>query len=496
LTPIRDRSNDLSRFLPPSKKNYKRICQKVIEHRRGGLEPNPQAASKTCKKQAGPAFASRRLFLIFANDDRIMGPLYQKSVNRAMPNRIHETARAARSPPASRDAAYAVGAGFLGWTLDAFDFALVPISTRQIAKEFDVPDATIAISVTLTLMFRPVGALIFGLVADRYGRRIPLMVNLLFFSAVEVATGLAPNLTTFMILRALFGIGMGGEWGVGASLVMEKVSPRWRGVLSGLLQEGYAIGFLLAALAAHFMLDAFGWRSLFFLGGLPALLAVFVRFFVKESEVWQKTKAESWSHLGRAIRNHWRVWLYLTLLMAMLNFASHGTQDAYKIFLEAHHKIPQATAASVFAFAMVGAVFGGIIFGLASDQFGRRRMMIAAFAGALCVVPLWALSSEMRWIVAGGFAMQFMVQGAWGVIPAHICELSPNQVRGFLPGFSYQCGNLVAASIMYVQTSLGPVYGFPVVLAISASAIFIVAIVVVAAGRERRGLAFHDDAPL
>jgi SHS family lactate transporter-like MFS transporter len=274
---------------------------------------------------------------------------------------------------------------------------------------------------------------------------------------------------------------------------MEKVSPRWRGVLSGLLQEGYAIGFLLAAVAAHFLLDAWGWRSLFFLGGLPALLARFVRFFVKESEIWQKSKAESWSHLGRTISRHWRIWVYLTLLMAMLNFASHGTQDAYKVFLEKYHGLPQATAASVFAFAMVGAVLGGIVFGLASDRFGRRRMMITAFVGALCVVPLWALSVEMRWIIAGGFAMQFMVQGAWGVIPAHICELSPNQVRGFLPGFSYQCGNLIAASIMYVQTSLGRVYGYPIVLAITASAIFILAIVVVAAGRERRGVAFHDD---
>ncbi len=422
-----------------------------------------------------------------------MGPLYQNPDNRTMPNRPHETDDIDRSPRGSPDALFALGAGFLGWTLDAFDFALVPISARQIANEFKVSDATIAISVTLTLMFRPVGALIFGLLADRYGRRIPLMINLLFFSAIEVATGFAPNLTTFLILRALFGIGMGGEWGVGASLVMEKVSPRWRGVLSGLLQEGYAIGFLLAALAAHFLLDAWGWRSLFFLGGLPALLALFVRFFVKESEVWEKSKAESWSHLGRAIGNHWRVWLYLTLLMAMLNFASHGTQDAYKVFLEEHHHIPQATAASVFAFAMVGAILGGIVFGLASDRFGRRKMMIAAFAGALCVVPLWALSSEMRWIVAGGFAMQFMVQGAWGVIPAHICELSPNKVRGFLPGFSYQCGNLIAASIMYVQTSLGPMYGYPAVLTTTASAIFIVAIVVVAAGRERRGLTFSDD---
>jgi SHS family lactate transporter-like MFS transporter len=385
-----------------------------------------------------------------------------------------------------------VTAGFLGWALDAFDFFLVPIALPQIAEDFDVKRPAIAASLTLTLMFRPLGAFLFGLLADRYGRRIPMMMNLVFFSIVEVATAFAPDLTTFLILRALFGIGMGGEWGVGTSLVMEKVPPRWRGLLSGLLQQGYAVGYLLAAVAAFFMLDRFGWRPMFFLGGVPALLAVFIRYFVKESEVWQKSKAESWSQLGRGIASHWKLWLYLTLLMAMLNFASHGTQDMYPDFLEDSHGLGAADRSSVVIIMMIGAILGGVAFGLASDRFGRRLAMSVAFLGALAVVPLWALSSGMGPLIAGAFLMQFMVQGAWGVIPAHISELAPDQVRGFLPGFAYQCGNLVAASIAWVQSTLAEDYTYPSVMAVSAAIIFVGAIVATALGRERRGIVFGN----
>src|SRR5216117_4129563 len=204
-----------------------------------------------------------------------------------------------------------VVAGFLGWTLDAFDFFLVVMCLTAIAAEFHQPDKAIAVTLTVTLAFRPVGAFIFGLLADRYGRRLPLMLDLIFYSVVEVLSGLAPNYATFMVLRALFGIGMGGEWGVGASLAMEKVPPRWRGVLSGFLQEGYAVGYLLAACCYFFVFPRWGWRPMFFIGGLPALLALFVRFRVKESQVWEKKKAESWSHLGRGIAAQWRLFLYL-----------------------------------------------------------------------------------------------------------------------------------------------------------------------------------------
>jgi SHS family lactate transporter-like MFS transporter len=394
------------------------------------------------------------------------------------------------APAPTREAALALTAGFLGWSLDAFDFFLVVIALPRIAGDFHVPDAQIALSLMLTLMFRPVGAFIFGLLADRYGRRLPMMADLIFYAAVEIATAFAPNIMVFLILRALFGIGMGGEWGVGASLVMEKVTPRWRGVVSGLLQQGYAVGYLLAAVAAYLMLDRFGWRPMFLLGGAPALLALFIRFFVRESEVWRKSKAESWSQLGRTIGRHWKLWIYLTVLMAMMNFASHGTQDMFPTFMKRYRGLEPRVYSQVVIVMMIGAIIGGVVFGLASDWLGRRRTMILAFLGALLAVPLWAYSTRLGLIVTGAFTMQMMVQGAWGIIPAHISELSPDAVRGFLPGFSYQCGNLVAASIARLQAQAAEHYQYPRVMAASAVVIFVLAIVATACGQERRGASF------
>jgi SHS family lactate transporter-like MFS transporter len=381
-------------------------------------------------------------------------------------------------------------AGFLGWTLDAFDFFLVVIALPRIAADFHVAETAIAFSITLTLVFRPVGACIFGLLADRYGRRLPMMIDLIFFSVIEIATACAPNLTVFLILRALFGIGMGGEWGVGASLVMEKISPKYRGLLSGFLQEGYAFGYLLSAVAAYFLLDRFGWRPMFLLGGIPALLALFIRFGIKESEVWQKTRAHNWSGLLRTIASHWKLWLYLTLLMAMMNFSSHGTQDLYPTFMKHYRAMNAKTYSSVVMVMMTGAILGGVTFGVASDHLGRRRMMILAFIGAILAIPLWAFSTTIPTIAAGAFLIQFMVQGAWGIVPAHISELSPDTVRGFLPGFSYQCGNLIAACIPLLQAALAVHYPYPHVMAITAATIFLIATLVIALGRERRGVEF------
>jgi len=387
----------------------------------------------------------------------------------------------------------ALFAGFLGWMLDAFDFFLVVVCLTAIAKEFHRRDEEIALSLALTLGFRPVGAFIFGLLADRYGRRLPLMIDLVFYSIVEVLSGLAPNYWTFMVLRALFGIGMGGEWGVGASLAMEKVPPRLRGVLSGLLQEGYAAGNLLASVCYFVVFPRWGWRPLFFIGGLPALLALFVRFKVKESEVWKKTRHKNWGQLGRGIASHWKLFVYLMLLMMMMNFVSHGTQDLYPTFLEKYWGFGPRQRISINAFSAVGAIAGGLVFGLISDRIGRRRSMITALGLAILVIPLWAYAPSLALLLAGAFLMQFMVQGAWGIIPAHLSELSPDSVRGFLPGFAYQCGVLLAGSVAYIEAVLKNRMSFAAAMAITAATVFTGAIVMTALGREKRGIQFGGE---
>ena len=406
------------------------------------------------------------------------------------------------SPPASqsttevvtrKDYLYALLASFLGWTLDAFDFFVVVFVMRHLAQEFHTGIPAIAATITATLACRPVGALIFGLLADRYGRRRPLMVNLVFYSAVEVLSGLATDYTTFLILRALFGIGMGGEWGVGASLAMEKAPARWRGLLSGVLQEGYAVGYLLAACCSFFILPHWGWRAMFFIGGLPALLALFVRSKVKESAIWEKSRPENWETVQSRIIPHWKLFLYLTLLMMMMNFISHGTQDMYPTFLKEQRGFSDQRTAVTAIIYNLGALSGGIFFGAFSDRMGRRRSMIIALVMAVLLIPLWAFGPSGPLLVLGAFLMQFMVQGAWGVVPAHISELSPDSVRGFLPGFAYQCGVLLAGSVAWMESVFAKSLTYSTAMAMTALTVFVLGIVVIAAGKEKRASIFGGE---
>jgi MFS transporter, SHS family, lactate transporter len=390
----------------------------------------------------------------------------------------------------TKDHRAALLAGFLGWTLDAFDFFLVVFCLTAIGKEFHKSDAQVALSITLTLAFRPAGAFLFGLLADRYGRRLPLMIDLVFYSLCEVASGLAPDFTTFLVLRALFGIGMGGEWGVGASLAMEKVPPRLRGLLSGLLQQGYAMGYLLAAVCYFFLFERWGWRPMFFLGGLPALLALFVRFRVKESEVWEKSRRDNWGQIGRSIAGHWKLFLYLTAFIAMMSFSSHGTQDMYPTFLQRQWGFDPKKRSLITAISMVGALCGGTLMGLVSDRIGRKRALILSLFCAMAMVPLWAFAPTMGLLIAGAFLMQFFVQGAWGVVPAHLTELSPDDIRGFLPGFAYQCGVLISASVAYIEAVMAHRFTYSIAMAITAVLVFGGAALATALGPERKGIHF------
>lgn len=382
-------------------------------------------------------------------------------------------------------------ASFLGWTLDAFDFFILVMVLDAVATTFGRTRPEIALTLTASLAMRPVGAFLFGIMADRYGRRLPLMLDLIFYSIIEVLSGLAPNYTTFLMLRLLFGIGMGGEWGVGASLAMEAVAPKWRGVLSGLLQEGYAFGYLLAAVAYFTVFPHFGWRAMFFIGGLPALLSLFVRARVKESDAWHEHRMTDWASYRRAISTNWRLFLYLVLLMTMMNLISHGTQDMYPTFLQQQrHFSPQQTA-SITIISMIGAIAGGILCGLFSDRSGRRRAMATAALCGVLLVPLWVFAPSTPLIVAGAFLMQFMVQGAWGVIPAHINELSPGPLRGFFPGFAYQIGVLVASSITYIEALLGEHFTYAQAMGLLATSMLFIAAIVITLGPEAKGVSFR-----
>ena len=385
---------------------------------------------------------------------------------------------------------HAVAAGFLGWTLDAFDFFVVVFLFDTLAQQFGVSKKEIVLTTMATLAMRPVGALLFGLLSDRYGRRIPLMANVIYFSIIELACGFAPNFTVFLILRALFGIGMGGEWGVGASLAMEAAPTKWRGIMSGILQSGYSIGYLLAAIAARFLLPVWGWRPMFWIGALPALLALYIRTKVPESEAWRQHRAASTGAVLRIVAGQWRKFTYLVVLMTFMMFLSHGTQDLYPDFLQEVHKISSVTRANILMITNVGAVVGAILFGFVSQSAGRRKGMLAALGLSLLLIPMWAFSGSLTMLVVGAFIMQMGVQGAWGVIPVHLNELSADAARGLMPGLAYQLGILLASPTNSLQFALHNRFSYQWALAGFAVVTIVVLAVLLLSGREAHSREF------
>ena len=345
---------------------------------------------------------------------------------------------------------------FLGWSLDAFDFFILVFCVSAIAAEFHTKVSAIAEAIFLTLAMRPIGAFLFGFLADRFGRRPALMIDIICFSVFELGSAFAPSLRSFLIMRAFFGIAMGGEWGVGAALAFETLPAKGRGFFSGLLQEGYVVGYLLAAVVYGTLFRFLGWRGMFVVGALPAFLVIYIRTKVDESPAWLQgrvTKKQD-TRVGKGILAYLGSFLFLILLMFAFNSFSHGTQDLYPTFLQKNHGFSPGTVGTIAIIYNIGALLGGITFGSWSERLGRRRAIIIAALLAIPVIPLWAYSHTAPMLALGGFLMQFMVQGAWGVIPAHLNELSPPAVRATFPGLAYQLGNLFASRNSVIQAKL------------------------------------------
>ena len=393
----------------------------------------------------------------------------------------------------TREQKHVVVASFLGWSLDAFDFFLLVFVLKDIAAEFHTDISNVTLAILLTLAMRPIGAFIFGRAADRWGRRPTLMINILLYSVLEFASGFAPSLTVLIILRALYGLAMGGEWGVGASLTMETIPPHARGFVSGLLQSGYPAGYFMASIVYGAFFPYIGWRGMFMVGVIPALLVFYIRRTVPESPSWSREAAvESGGSTLTVLKSHWRLGIYAVVLMTAFNFFSHGTQDLYPTFLEVEHKLSPRVVGIIAVIYNIGAICGGILFGTLSERFGRRRCIVIAALLSLPVIPLWAFSASPALLAVGAFLMQFTVQGAWGVVPVHLNELSPDNARGTFPGFVYQLGNLLASVNATLQAGIASHFGgnYGLALAVVAGSVAIIIAVLTAVGTEAKGIAF------
>jgi MFS transporter, SHS family, lactate transporter len=382
-------------------------------------------------------------------------------------------------------------AAYLGWTLDAFDFFLMVFMFKDISRDLHSSMQVVSTAVLLTLGMRPVGALLFGRLADRFGRKPTLMWNILAYSVLEMLSGFAPSMTALLVIRASFGVAMGGEWGIGSALTMETIPPAARGFVSGLLQAGYPSGYFLASLAVYLFYDRLGWRYMFVLGVAPAILVYFIRRGIDESPAWKERLRSPRMGLLAVLRREWKLAVYAVILMTAFNFFSHGSQDAYpNLFLKVQHGFDTRMGSLITAVANIGAICGGLFFGFISEKIGRRRAIMIAALIALPVLPFWAFGSTPLILAVGAFLMQVSVQGAWGVIPVHLNELSPPDIRATFPGFVYQLGNLLAAVNLNLQVAIAESHGndYGLAMAIIVGMVAVVIALMVAFGPERRGI--------
>ncbi|MCC3749557.1 MFS transporter [Rouxiella badensis] len=381
-------------------------------------------------------------------------------------------------------------ASFLSWTLDAFDFFLLVFLLSDIATSYHVDIKDVTLAILLTLAVRPIGALLFGRAAEKFGRKPVLMVNILFFSFFELCTAAAPSLTVFLILRVIYGVAMGGVWGVASSLAMETIPDRSRGLMSGIFQAGYPFGYLLAGVVYGLLYSVVGWRGMFVIGTVPVLLLPFIYFKVQESPVWlaARERHESTALLP-VLKSHWKLCVYLVVLMAAFNFFSHGTQDLYPTFLKVQHGFDAHTVSIIAICYNIASIIGGVTFGTLSERIGRKKAIIIAALLSLPVLPLWAFAGGSWTLGIGAFLMQFMVQGAWGVIPTYLTELVPANTRAVLPGFVYQLGNLIASVNATLQAYIAESHGhnYGLAMAMVAGTVAIVISVLVFFGRDTQG---------
>lgn len=388
---------------------------------------------------------------------------------------------------------HTVAATFLGWTLDAFDYFLLVMVIPAVAHAFGVQIKDVAFALLLTLAFRPLGALIFGRLADRYGPQRVLMIDVALYAALGLACAFAPSLSVLLVLRALFGIAMGGEWGTGASLAMESIPARSRGIVSGILQCGYPAGYLLAAIAFGLLFNTIGWRGMFALGVLPALLVLYLRRSVPESPVFvRRSRTGVRRSVREAMRGHWRLFAYLLVTMAVFNAFSHGSQDLYPTFLKVQMHFDTHIVSLLTIILNLGALAGGLFFGHWSQRIGRRRAIVVACLVGLPAIWLWTYGGSVLLLAIGAFWIQVSVQGAWGVVPSHLNELAPDDVRATLPGVAYQGGNLLVAWAGYAMASIAEAHGnnYAAVQAVWIAVVIVLLSLLVWFGPEAHGVRF------
>jgi SHS family lactate transporter-like MFS transporter len=390
----------------------------------------------------------------------------------------------------------AVIAASLSWTLDAFDFFILIFTFDDVAKAFGVSVKSITFAITLTLATRALGAFIFGRLADKYGRKPILMLVVLLYSIFEAASGFAWSFASFLVIRAAFGIAMGGEWGIGSSLAMETIPDRWRGWVSGLLQAGYPLGYFLATLLFGFAYAHLGWRGMFFVGASPAILIFFINARVEESPAFQKIKSGKPVSALTVLRKHGKLAIYAIVMMAAFNFFSHGTQDIYpKLYLAKQVGLSHPVLTNVVLLYNLGAMLGGVAFGLLSQKIGRRWAIGLACVLSLIVLYFWSHSATPVIIAAAAFMMQFAVQGAWGVVPVHLNELSPAEIRGTFPGFVYQLGNFIASVNAPMQVALaGATHNYGFALMVTAGTVAVLLIILMIFGPEAKNISMANTA--